>query len=98
MAVPNDRELLSCLAHGWTMGEIAAEYGKRPGTLHIFIQRLRKRMGAKTTAHAIHLLPKARFDDHGYLLPMPAAVVAAPAGTSESLPSASFTVDHQPLG
>lgn len=72
---PNDLEMLDCLAHGWTPGEIAEEYAKGTQAVQVAITRLRERMNAKTTAHAVALFLQhpERFLS-GYYKPVAAAM------------------------
>ncbi len=79
--VPNDLELLDCLAKGWKRVEIADEYGKSRHAIEISITRLRERMGAKTSEHMMALFVAHRDTafDNGYWVLAPAAELAPAA-------------------
>lgn len=52
---PSDVLLLRDLARGMRQDEIAAKFGTEPANIRSRAYRLREKMGARTTAHAIYL-------------------------------------------
>lgn len=52
---PTDRELLDCLARGWTKREIAEEFRHTYVYIDFRQQDLRNRMGARTNEHMMAL-------------------------------------------
>ena len=68
-AIPNEVELLDCLARGWTRRQIAEEYGKPYARIVNRVSALVERVRAKSDDRLMYLFGagKLQFDARGYV-------------------------------
>jgi hypothetical protein len=68
-SIPVDKEILDCLARGWEPQEIADDVGRDHQYFYIQLDRLKKRVHAKTLIQAVvgYVQGKYQFDERGYV-------------------------------